>query len=223
MDSQDTSVASVTFSKKIENVLTQRPVILQLCRFVAIGLLNTGLDFIILNFFSKLLGIDHGVRLGYVNVIGFSLATIQSYIWNRYWAFDTSNQVGVLKNFVRLILVGGLGVAAFALVFFGVATKAVPGFYLISFVLMIIGQVALWFNFKLNSGSDKSSHSTQFIAFLIVSIVGLLINSGLITLVSSHLPESVSAELVKNIAKVVATAVSLIWNFIGYKLIVFKK
>ena len=222
---QPTFTPAPSLSQKIEALLIKRPVILQLLRFAAIGILNTAIDFIILNFFSKLLGIDEGVRLGYVNIIGFAMATIQSYIWNRYWAFDTSNQIGVLKNFIRLVLVGGLGFAAFVLVLLGAGKGAFPGYYLIVLIGLIIAQGFLWYNFKLHEAPDQahSSHSTQFIAFLIVSVVGLLINSGIVALVSGRLPEEISTDLVKNVAKVVATAFSLVWNFIGYKLIVFKK
>ena len=65
----------------------------------------------------------------------------------------------------------------------------------------------------------------QFVQFLGVTLIGLLINGGIVYTITTWISPmfGVSIEVWANIAKVVATAVSLIWNFIGYKFIVFKK
>src|SRR5437868_413573 len=97
-----------TIGLKIESLLSRYPVILQLCRFVAIGVLNYAIDSIIFNFISKFTGVQAGATLGFVNIPGFVVAVIQSYVWNHYWAFGEQSQ-GLLKNFIRLVLVGLLG------------------------------------------------------------------------------------------------------------------
>jgi putative flippase GtrA len=65
--------------------------------------------------------------------------------------------------------------------------------------------------------------SVQFWTFLVVSLIGLLVNSGLLAFISSNMQLVESPDLNKNLAKIVATFASLVWNFIGYKLIVFRK
>lgn len=65
----------------------------------------------------------------------------------------------------------------------------------------------------------------QYAQFIFVTIIGMGINSSIVylgtTVVSAHFGLSVG--LWANAVKVVATAVSLIWNFIGYKFFVFNK
>ena len=65
----------------------------------------------------------------------------------------------------------------------------------------------------------------EFSQFILVTLIGLAINSsivyGVTTLVSPMF--GISPELWANIAKVAATGFSLIWNFIGYKFIVFNR
>jgi len=210
----------------IEKLLNKYPVLLQLSRFVAIGVINTALDFIVLNLLSKLLGITEGPQLGAINIISFSLAVVQSYFWNKYWTFNTTH-ASVLSNFRRLVLVGGVGSISVFAVLISAKFSAQPIVYFIIFALFIIAELALWISFHLmqNASVQTTDTSKQFVIFVIVSLVGLLINSVLVTLLSTKIPTNsfTNADLVKNLAKVLATGVSLIWNFVGYKLIVFKR
>jgi putative flippase GtrA len=217
-----------TLQTNLQNLLLKRPVILQLLRFMAIGFLNTALDFIILNLISKYFGITAGYRLGGINIIGFSAALIQSYIWNRAWAFGSADQsIDLIRNFWRLIIIGGLGVISILLVIAGARVNAAPIYYLIILALFLLIQIIAWMMFNIGKNQQVSgAHTQQFVSFIIVSLVGLLINSSLVA-ITSHYLISLSmlsnADLLKNIAKVLATGVSLVWNFIGYKLLVFKR
>ena len=60
--------------------------------------------------------------------------------------------------------------------------------------------------------------------FAIVVVSGALVNSGLVVLFSTyfHPVLGMSPERWLNIAKVIASATSLLWNFIGFRLFVFK-
>lgn len=71
----------------------------------------------------------------------------------------------------------------------------------------------------------KTEATKEFLQFLIVSIVGLLINGGIVYMITTWLKPmfGMSDAIWANAGKIVATVVSLIWNFIGYKYIVFKK
>lgn len=61
--------------------------------------------------------------------------------------------------------------------------------------------------------------------FLAVSIGGLFLNSGTIVLLTTLVPPfwGLSDGTWLNLSKVAATAVSLLWNFLGYKFLVFKQ
>ena len=73
---------------------------------------------------------------------------------------------------------------------------------------------------------DKDKiEAKEFSQFVIVTLIGLAINSSIIfgvtTLISPMF--GLSPELWANLAKAAATGFSLIWNFAGYKFFVFKK
>jgi putative flippase GtrA len=215
-----TAQNQISLIGRLEALLAKYPIILQILKFGAIGVINTALDFLILNFSSKTLGITSGAKLGMINTFGFVLAVIQSFYWNRYWTFG-QQQVSVVKNFTRLCLVGILGVLAIGFVFLGAKVAAPVYFYVFVIAIFLIVQAALWLGF----GFFKTPiliNKKEFILFIAVSVVGLLINDLLISLISSHFLLSQNADLNKNIAKVFATGASLVWNFLGYKLFVFK-
>ncbi len=213
--------AETSLNQKITNLLQSKPVILQLLRFGAIGVLNTALDFLVLNFISKTLGIDSGFKLGQINIAGFMLAVIQSYFWNKYWAFDTA-AISLFKNFIRLVLVGSLGALALSFVILGSKTGALPSYYLIILIVYVLAEIVLWKGFGL-SMQPVQEQKNPFLSFIVVSIIGLLINSLLISVITSQVSLVANADLNKNLAKVLATGASLVWNFVGYKLFVFKK
>lgn len=73
--------------------------------------------------------------------------------------------------------------------------------------------------------SKESSGGSEFVQFFVVAIIGALVNTGIVygltTFISPVL--GLSKKLWANLAKVLATFASLVWDFIGYKFIVFKK
>ena len=71
----------------------------------------------------------------------------------------------------------------------------------------------------------RGDAGVQFAQFIAVSIVGALINTGIVFLITTYMVPwfGIPQGLWANLAKVFATGISLIWNFSGYKFIVFKK
>ena len=127
-----------------------------------------------------------------------------------------------------MIVVGGLGFVSFLLVVIGGIYSVVDTYYLFILIVFLIAEILIWYGFNLNLGSDSSvGVGHQFGIFMIVSLIGLLINSGIVVIASMALAPTLSnlinVDSVKNVAKILATMVSLIWNFVGYKLFVFKK
>jgi putative flippase GtrA len=217
-----------TFNSQLTELLARRPVILQFLRFGTIGAINTAIDFLILNFLSKALGITLGLDLGLINIVGVAAATIQSYFWNRGWTFATAN-ISPLKNFIRLFLVGSLGLGMFILVLLGSAYGLGANYYLILLVIFLVIEIILWYTFNLSfhANNNEKNVGQQFVEFLVVSIIGVIINSLVVVIVAGWLAEPLSAfinvDVVRNIAKFAAICVAMVWNFVGYKLIVFKK
>ncbi len=217
--SQDTSNKS--FIQIITGFLEKKPVIYQFLRFVCIGLLNTGLNFLVTNSISKALGISQGWKYGMITGVGFICAVIQSYLWNRTWTFGSETGVTLRKNLGRLFWVGFLGGLSILLILVASKFFAPTIFYLILLVVYLIFESVLWkrFGFHLSSWNHES-HS--FLIFFMVTGVGFLINSTLSAVLSTHIHIS-RTDLDKNIALALATGVTLFWNFTGYKLLVFKK
>jgi putative flippase GtrA len=137
------------------------PVFLQLAKFAAVGALNTLLDLGVLNGLIFLSGIAAGSWYSAFKGTSFIIANINSYFWNKYWTF----------------------------------------------------------------GSSEKANIKEFGQFFIVSLIGLGINIAIASLVVNVIgPQGgISPERWANVGALAATIVSLFWNFIGYKLIVFKK
>jgi len=138
-------------------------IIKQISKFVIVGVINTGIDFAVLNALLFSTKIYSGRWLIFFNSISFSAAVINSYFLNKYWTFKSQNV--------------------------------------------------------------EDSKAKQFSQFLIISVIGISINDaivyGLATFTSPLF--GLSAQMWTNVAKLFATAASMVWNFIGYKFIVFKK
>jgi putative flippase GtrA len=217
--------AAQAFNARLTVLLQSKPVILQLLRFAAIGALNTALDFVILNYVTKSFEVAAGLELGLLNVISFSAAIIQSYVWNRAWTFAESSG-GLLQNAYRLVLVGGLGFVTFAGVVIGAAAGATSIYFLLVLIGFLAVELTLWKAFSLHFGQAQGA-GTQFSVFIIVSLIGLLINSLIVVfaskIIAPYLEQTINADTIKNVAKIMATCVSLVWNFTAYKLIVFKR
>jgi len=133
---------------------------MQFSKFVAIGLLNTAIDFGVLNLLMWLADIYKGKWLFLLNAASFTIALINSYLWNKLWTFKDKS------------------------------TKDVP---------------------------------VEFSRFLLISIIGAIINSSIIYFITTYITPyyGLSEQIWANLAKVLATGFSLIWNFLGYKFIVF--
>ncbi len=137
------------------------PMILQIAKFVATGVLNTLLDIGVLNLLMFVFAATSGSSYSIFKGASFIVANINSYFWNKYWTF----------------------------------------------------------------GSGKSATTKEFGQFFAVSFVGFLINTGIASLIVNFMSPigGISVTLWANVGAIVATLASLVWNFLGYKFIVFKK
>jgi len=77
------------------------------------------------------------------------------------------------------------------------------------------------FTFKASTGNARR----QFILFIVVTLIGLWVLQPLVILASSALlaPFNLDDGVTLFIAKVLATGVSMVWNYLLYARLVFKK
>ena len=178
------------------------PLLLQIAKFVAVGGLNTLLDWGILNTLIFLSGIAAGWWYSIFKSISFIVAVINSYFWNKYWTFQETQ---INTDY----------------------TRTNPN-----------SQYKSVFSpFKSVSSQSVSSQPAslkEFARFFVVSLIGFGINIGIASFIVNvvnpiNLMRSISSIAVitperwANIGAFLATIFSLVWNFIGYKFIVFRK
>ena len=215
------AIPQSTFSQKITGFLEGSPIIYQFLRFACIGLLNTALDFLLLNTIAKAVGVSQGWKYGAIDIFSFSVAIVQSYIWNRTWTFGSEQGVTLLKNFLRLVLVGSLGAVSIIFVLVGSKFFAPAPYYFSITIVYLILESVLWRGFGFHL-SDWHHQGHSFFIFATVTFIGLAINVFLVSVLSLHI-HITHTDLDQNIAKILATCISLFWNFTGYKVVVFKK
>lgn len=134
----------------------------------------------------------------------------------------------LLKNHaekIRYILVGGFNtlldfVLLFTLVAFGV-DKIVANYFSTGAAMIFSFFANKSFTFKDTSGQKKR----QFTLFMVVTVIGMWVIQPLViwsvtTLLESLIPNQ---SILLFIAKVLATCVSLVWNYYLYSRVVFKK
>jgi len=178
---------------------------------------------IFLFFIFKTLGFGE-FPLGYLFVILPVLAIIGVYV-----AYLIGKKLPVLFQFAKYVVVGLANTA----VDFGIlnllmwSTKIYEGKTIILLnSIAFLGAVIhsyFWNKLWTFKTKEKVNVASQFLQFLIISLIGVLINSGIVYMIITWIKPMAGVEIWANIAKVIATVVSLVWNFIGYKLIVFKE
>lgn len=126
---------------------------------------------------------------------------------------------------IRFIIVGGVNTALdfgilFLLTFLGL-DKIVANYFSTGIALIFSFFANKSFTFKHKEGNAKK----QFILFLVITLFGLWVIQPIIisvstTFLASYIPNEAINLFV---AKLIATVASLIWNYILYSRIVFKK
>ncbi len=117
------------------------------------------------------------------------------------------------------------GVLNLQILLFGItAGFFYPVFKGVSFLIAIINSF-LWNKFWTFKKRETEKTGTEFLQFLIVSGIGLGINVGIASFVVNIIgPQAeISPKIWATVGALIATMFSMVWNFLGYKFIVFKK
>lgn len=152
-----------------------------------------------------------------------------------YLAFLISKKIRIVFQAAKFVLVGGLN----TLIDFGVLNllmwstdiykgSLIIGLNAISFLTAVTNSY-LWnkfWTFKQDREAqvEKESIGKEFTQFVVVSLIGISLNTAIVYLITTFINpiSGLSPVLWANLAKVVATFISLAWNFLGYKFIVFR-
>ena len=117
--------------------------------------------------------------------------------------FGVLNLLSVVTGVTSGLIVGGVNI---------------PGFS------VAVGNSYFWNKFWVFQGRAGGGALQDFPRFLLVTLIGLFINSGIIIILTTYIsaPSGISNTGWLNLAKIMATAISFMWNFLGYKFIVFR-
>ncbi|MDO8470627.1 MAG: GtrA family protein [bacterium] len=141
--------------------------------------------------------------------------------------------IPVVFQLAKFLLVGGLntfvdlGVLNFLISLTGFATGA--GYSALKGVSFLCAVMNSYFwNRQWTFRAQKKEIGTEFAQFLLVSVIGFLLNVGSASLIVNVLAfrfavSGITENLWANIGAMGAAFVSLAWNFVGYKVFVFKK
>lgn len=92
------------------NILKENKFFMQFGKFFIVGILNTGLDFAVLNFLMWMTQTYKGTSLVIFGTISFSVAVTNSYFLNKYWTFGDQSKAQAPQQFIKFLSVsiGGL-------------------------------------------------------------------------------------------------------------------
>lgn len=125
-------------------------------------------------------------------------------------------EIGVLNTFLDM------GILNFLSSLSGVTGGLLVGvFNSVSF--LVAATNSYFWNKSWTFQKGKAFKFKEFRFFIFISLIGLLINTGIVIIGTFLLKNiQVSSGAVLNLVKIFATLVAMIWNFFGYKIFVFK-
>ena len=94
----------------------------------------------------------------------------------------------------------------------------------LSFVVAVINSY-FWNKFWTFRKEKAERTGKEILQFLVISVIGIGINVGIASLVVNAVgsPAGISLKVWATAGAAMATVISMVWNFLGYKFIVFKK
>jgi len=101
---------------------------MQVLRFGAVGVLNTAVDFVVLNILMRAFGAVSGPALITCNIAAFSAASLNSYGFNKRWTFAEESRSSLRQYTLFFVLsVGGLFINSLVLYLLTTLMPLAPG------------------------------------------------------------------------------------------------
>lgn len=94
---------------KIQEILIRFPFIKQFIKFFAVGVMNTGIDLVVLNILMFVSGQTQGIHYSFFKALSFFAAVIFSYYINKNWTFRDSSTEGANKKFYQFVAISIVG------------------------------------------------------------------------------------------------------------------
>ncbi|MBU2028586.1 GtrA family protein, partial [Patescibacteria group bacterium] len=162
-------------------------------------------------------------------LIAYKIGTRLAIVWQlaKYivvGGMNTLVDIGILT--LTILFFKNFGVQAEDLIYSGILAITFYSIYKgFSFIIANINSFYWnkYWTFSAKDGQQKSS--AQFVQFFVVSLIGLLINVVIASLVFRSVPPfaGLSSDQWGLIGAAAGSLTSMVWNFLGYKFIVFEK
>lgn len=81
----------------------------QFFKFALVGVINTSVDFGVLNLLIFATGHSSGIYYSIFKGLSFTAAVINSYFWNRFWTFKDRKEKDPAAQFGKFILISVVG------------------------------------------------------------------------------------------------------------------
>jgi len=145
-------------------------------------------------------------------------------------------RIKIIYQFAKFVLVGALNTffdwGILNWLMFWLAITSGPFYSVFKAISFLIATINSYFwnkfwTFKKSpvAGEEKKAVGKEFLQFFIVSVIGFALNVGLAHFIVNiwGVQGNISEALWANFGALGGTLAGLLWNFLGYKLIVFKK
>jgi putative flippase GtrA len=117
------------------------PALYQVAKFAEIGVLNTAINFGVLNLASLITGVTAGFLVGGYNVPGTLIAATNSYFWNKFWVFQKVDGKGMFRDVPKFALVTLVGLIVNSIIIVGFTSYISPMFGLTHAEWLNVGKV----------------------------------------------------------------------------------
>ena len=170
------------------------------------------------------------VHLSFTVVVGMVVFFVVMAVAALAIAGVIAKRIPIVLQLAKFAAVGAFntfldwGVYSFLILITHIYTgPAIALFKAMSFVVAVIGGY-LWNKYWTFNATEKSTPN-EMALFLTVSVIGATINVSLTWFIVQMLTgtQVVTPQQLAQIAAGMATVASMVWNFLGYKFIVFKK
>jgi len=126
---------------------------------------------------------------------------------------------------IRYLIVGGFNTLLDFIILFGLVALGldkIPANYISTTITMVI---SFFLNKEFTFKSEDKATKRQFIIFIVVTATGLWIIQPIVILFVANLlaQTDLNDPSILFISKIIATVASLIWNYLLYSRLVFKK